>query len=180
MNKNGLNFISFRSELIELLNKYKYELSGTGFDDGSMRVEDVIGKKVYLLRDSYSHYEALDDDWNTLPTDYIVNMFQEEHMIPFHNGKIGVFTNNRDKAFTFFKDLYNQNKENIERFRQSRDQIDLLLKDKTYYTWIKPIDSSRGHKCYKAFIDKNITLNELNYVIVPICAYCTRENITII
>jgi len=180
MNKNDLNFIGFRSELIELLNKYRYELSGTGFDDGSMRVEDIRGKKVYLLRDSYSDYEALDDDWNTLPTDYMINMFQEEHTIPFHNGKIGVFTNNRDKASAFFENLYNQNKENVERFRQSKDQIDLSLKDETYYTWIKPLDSSRGHKCSKAFIDKNITLNELNCIIVPICAYCTRGNITVI
>ena len=179
MNKQDLNFISFRSELIELLNKYRYDISGTNLDDGSMNIEDNKGN-IYVLRDTYSDYEALDNNYNPLPTDYIVNMFQEEHMTQFHNGKIGVFTNNRNKASMFFDNLYNQNKEDVERYRQSKDQIDLLLKDGTYYTWIKPIDSSRGHKCFKAFIDKNITLNMLHYSIVPICAYCTRENITII
>ena len=180
MNKQDLNLISFRSELIELLNKYRYEISGTGFDDGSMRIEDTKGKNIYLLRDSYSDYEALDDDWNTLSTNYIINMFPEDHMTQFNNGKIGVFTNKRDKASIIFEELYSQNKENVERYRQSKDQIDLLLKDGDYYTWIKPTDNSRGHRCYKAFIDKNITLDILNTIVVPICVYCTRENITII
>jgi len=180
MDKKDLNFIGFRSELIELLNKYRYEISGTGFDDGSMRIEDVRKKNVYLLRDAYSDYEALDDDWNALPTDYIINMFQEKHMTQFHNGKIGVFTNNRGKAIVFFEDLYNQNKEDVERYMHSKDQIDLLLKDGNRYSWIKPIEMSRGHKCCKAFIDKNLTLDVLHTVVVPICAYCTKENITVI
>jgi len=180
MNKNDLNFISFRSELIELLSKYRYDISGTNLDDGSMSIENNRNGKIYTLRDSYSDYEALDNDYNPLLTDYIINMFQEEHMIPFCNNKIGVFTNNRDKASMFFDDLYNKNKENVEKYWQSKDNISLVLKDETYYTWIKPIDNSRGHRCFKVFIDKNLTLNQLHTVVVPICAYCTRENITII
>jgi len=180
MNKNDLNFISFRSELIELLSKYKYEISGTNLDDGSMNIEDDRNGKIYILRDSYSDYEALDNDYNPLPTDYIENMFQEEHMNPFYNHKIGIFTNNRNKAFALLKDLYNQNKENVEKYWQSKDNISLILKDGTYYTWIKPIDSSRGHRCCKAFIDKNLILNMLYTIVAPICVYCTRENVTVI
>jgi len=179
MDKKDLNFISFRSELLELLNKYKYEISGTNLDDGSMNIDDNKGN-IYILRDAYSDYEALDNDWNTLPTDYIINMFQEEHIPPFCNDKIGIFTNNRDKALRFFENLNNQNKENVERYRQGKDQIDLLLKDGTYYTWIKPIDMSRGYRCYKAFIDRNLTLNELQMIVVPICVYCKKENIIVI
>lgn len=179
MDKTVLNFISFRSELIELLNKYRYKISETNLDDGSMNIEDNKGN-AYILRDSYSDYEALDNDYNPLPTDYIINMFQEEHMTQFHNGKIGIFTNNRNKASAFFEDLYNQNKEDVERYRQGKDQIDLLLKDGDYYTWIKPIDMSRGHRCCKAFIDKNLTLDILQEIVVPICAYCTRKNIIVI
>lgn len=179
MDKNQLNFLQFRTELLELLGKYNYKISGTNLGDGSINVENNKGN-IYILRDAYSDYEALDNDYNSLPTDYIVNMFQEEHMNSFYNYKIGIFTNNRDKASIIFEDLYNQNKENIERYRQGKDQIDLLLKDGTYYTWIKPINMSRGHRCCKAYIDKNLTLDILNTVVVPICAYCTRENITVI
>jgi len=180
MNKNDLNFISFRSELIELLSKYKYEISGTNLDDGSMNVNDNRNGKIYILRDSYSDYEALDNDYNPLPTDYIGNMFQEEHITPFYNYKIGIFTNNRDKASIFFENLYGENKENVDKYMRSESQLSLLLKDGTYYTWVKPIDNSRGHRCCKAYVDKNLTLDILNTVVVPICAYCTRENITVI
>jgi len=40
MNKEYINFLNFRTELIELLHKYKYEISGTGLDDGSMSISD--------------------------------------------------------------------------------------------------------------------------------------------
>ena len=47
MKKDNLKFLKFRTELIELLDKYKYEISGTGDDDGSIQIND---KKVFSLR----------------------------------------------------------------------------------------------------------------------------------
>lgn len=179
MDKEYYNFLKFRTELIELLNKYRLEISGTGFDDGSMRIESMKNGSAYILKDIYSNYEAVDTDWNPLPTNYILNMFPEEYTPPFKNKKVGIFTNNSNKAWLIFEDLANQNKDNINRYRKSLDHIDLLLKDGTYYTWIKTIDNSRGHKCQKAYIDKNLTLKELQEIVVPICTHCERENIIV-
>lgn len=182
MDKNQINFLQFRTELIELLDKYKYEISGTNLDDGSMNVENSKGN-IYILRDTFSNYEALDNDWNTLSTDYILEMFSERQnsILPLKN-KVGVFTNDPSKARSLLEDLYNQNKDNTERYRQSNDSecMDLLLKDGTYYTWIKPIRMSRGHRCSRAYIDKNLTLTELQLMVLPLCVYCERKDVVII
>ena len=112
----------------------------------------------YALLDSYSDYEALDNDYNPLLTDYIINMFQEEHMIPFCN-KIGVFTNNRDKASMFFDDLYNKNKENVENYWQSKDNISLVLKDEILKLKNKnQIESVTYDKIY-SMINKEIIIS---------------------
>ena len=179
MDKNYYNFLKFRTDLIELLGKYKLKISGTGFDDGSMRIESIKDGSAYILKDICLNYEAVDTDWNHLPIDYILNMFPEEHTPLFSNKKVGVFTNNPSKALLIFEDLVSKNKDNINKHRRSLDHIDLLLKDGTYYTWIKVIDNSRGHGCGKAYIDKNLTLRELQEIVIPICVYCERKNIIV-
>lgn len=178
--KEYLKFLRFRSELIELLNKYKFELSGTCYDDGSMRVEDEKSINVYILRDKYSSYEALDTDWNVLSTDYIIKMFSEKQERLLLNKNIGIFTNDKNKAQMIFDKIYDQNKDKIERYRKGEETIDLLLYDNTHYIWIRPINMSRGHRCTKAYIDKNLTLYELKDVVLPICINCSRTNIIII
>lgn len=179
MDKDYYNFLKFRTDFIELLEKYKYELSGLGFDDGSMRLESIKNGSVYILKDTYSNYEAVDADWNPLPIDYILNMFPEKHDRPFNNKKVGIFTNNSNKAISIFEDLVGQNKNYINRYRKSKNNIDLLLEDGNYYTWIKTIDASKGHRCGKAYIDRNLTLKELQEIVIPICTCCKRKNIIV-
>jgi len=179
VNKEYIKFLKFRTELIELLDKYKYQISGTNLDDGSMNIENKNGV-AYILRDSYSDYEALDFDWNLLSTEYILNIFPEVNTSPINNDNIGIFSNNYNKVYALFNDLYNQNKENVKRFRKSKEEINLLLEDGRYFVWIKPIDNSRGWRCSKVvYIDRNLTLNKLQYNVMPICCYCKREDIRI-
>jgi hypothetical protein len=52
MKSNDIKVLEFREELMKLLNKYKYEIQGSAFDDGSMRIETE--NNCYLLSDSYS------------------------------------------------------------------------------------------------------------------------------
>jgi len=183
MNKEYMNFLNFKTELIELLNKYRYEISGTGLDDGSMDVENKLNGSRYILKDGYSDYEATDSDYNLLSTDYILNMFPEnnDNEYPyFIDNRIGVFSNNYYKVSEFFMKLYNENKDNVERFRSNANEMDLLFKDGMNYIWIKPRDSSRGYRCRnKVYIDRNLTLNELEVIVKPICCYCERKDIKI-
>jgi hypothetical protein len=79
----------------------------------------------------------------------------------------------------FFNKLVLEKKDYIERYIQSADDLRMTLKDGTYYVWVKPVDNSRGHRCSKAYIDKNLTLNELDKVI-PICILCSKNDIEII
>jgi len=179
MNKEYIKFLKFRTELIELLDKYKYQISGTNLDNGSMNIENKNGV-AYVLRDSYSDYEALDFDCNLLSTDYILNMFPEDNNSPINNDNIGIFSNSYDKVYALFSDLYNQNKENVKRFRKSKEEINLILENGRYFVWIKPIDNSRGWRCSKIiYIDRNLTLNELQYNVMPICCYCKREDVRV-
>lgn len=180
MEKSLEKFLKFRTGLIELLNKYRYELSGTGLDDGSININDLKNQKIFILKDGYSDYEALDSNWQSLPIDYILNVFsKDEDIFKLTNKKIGIFTNNRKKAETIFNNLRTQYENNISRYRESIGHIDLLLDNGTYYVWIKPIDNSRGHKVSGAYIDKNLTLDELFELVVPICVYCKRKDIII-
>lgn len=184
MIESDFKFLKFRTELIELLNKYHYDIAGTGYDDGSMRIDAIQECTNYILRDDTSDYEAsrVDDEFLVdISADYILNIFPEQQRSIMPNKtKIGIFTNSRYKAILFFDELYNRNNEQIEWYKNSKDEISLLLKDESYYTWIKPIDSSRGHRCSKAYIDKNLTLNELQEIVFPICVFCTRDTVKVI
>ncbi len=56
----------------------------------------------------------------------------------------------------------------------------MTLKDGTHYIWITPTDYNRGYKLGKAYIDKDIDTEILNNIVLPMCSYCTRDNITVI
>jgi hypothetical protein len=109
--------------------------------------------------------------------EYILNCFEENKENNFHYSKIGVFTNDRNKVEKLFTNIYHDKRQEIDYYRNSREIQEIRLLDGTQYLWIRPNDKSRGHKCGKAYIDKNLTLNELDYVI-PSC-YCSRENVIV-
>jgi len=174
MDKNDFNFLKFRTELIELLDEYKYEISGTGDDDGSIQISDSRHGVLYTMSDSCWGYKIYDEDFIE---EYILHFFEKNVKNNYFENKIGVFTNDRDKAVKLFTNLYHDKRQEIDYYRNSKEIQEIRLLDGTQYLWIKPNDGSRGHKCGKVYIDKNLTLNELDYVI-PIC-YCSRENVIV-
>ena len=177
MDKNDLNFLRFRTELIELLNKYKYEISGTGYeDDNAIEIFDYKNGRLYTISDSCDNYQIYDEDFIE---EYILHFFEENVKNNYFENNIGVFTNDRDKAEKLFTNIYHDKRQEIDYYRNSREMQEIRLLDGTQYLWIRPIGNSRGHKCGKAYIDKNLTLNELDYIVVPICIYCSRENVTV-
>jgi hypothetical protein len=178
MDKNDFNFLKFRTDLIELLNKYKFELSGTCFDDGTMNVHDIRSGKNHVISDSINYYQVYDEE--DFIEEYILSFFKDNKESRLNNSKIGIFTNDYFKASNFFTNLYHSKRQEIDFYRNSESIQEIKLLDGTQYLWIKPIDNSRGHRVEKAYIDRNLTLNELCYIVVPICVYCTTDNVKII
>lgn len=185
MTREDFSFLKFRTELIKLLGRYKLEMSGTGFDDGTVNFYDNRQGVYYILRNEIDDYEALKDtmsSWENISTDYIIDMFSEENNFIHELKNIGVFTNSKFKAVNFFDNLIKQYKDDIKQYRKSNDseQMELILNDNTCYIWIKPIDGSRGYRVGKAYIDKNLTFNEIFELVAPICVYCRKKDIEII
>lgn len=176
---NNFKFLEFRTELINLLNKYHYEISGTGLDDGSINIEDLINNKIFILRDSFSNYEALDNSWDELPINYILNIFPDEVVIKSEKINVGILTNDYMKCFKLLDEIARDNKENIKYFKRGKEFQELVFLDGTKYKWVKPINSSRGYKFSKAYIDKNLTLDELWDIVQPICIHCSKKDIDI-
>ena len=111
--------------------------------------------------------------------EYILNCFEKNKQSNFNYSKIGVFTDDYNKAEEFFTNIYHNRRLEINYYRNSREIQEIRLLDGTLYKWIRPIYNSRGYRCDKAYIDKNLTLDELNYIVIPICVYCSRENVTV-
>jgi hypothetical protein len=45
------------------------------------------------------------------------------------------------------------------------------------WMWVRPIDSAKGYRAHKAWIDMDCTIRQLEYVILPICElYCEEFN----
>lgn len=141
MDKYDFNFLKFRTDLIELLDKYQYELSGTCFDDGSMNICDTRSGKNYVISDSFSYYQMQDKD---IMEEYILHFFEENKEKRLNNSKIGVFTNDRHKALNFFNSLKNDKQNKVSKYVNSKEWQELELADGTRYVWIMPNDGSRG------------------------------------
>lgn len=111
----------------------------------------------------------------------ILNAFPIENSMPYISDKIkvGIFTNDADKAENVLYKIFWDNIDVAQRFVNDKDTKSVLLEDGTWYVWIKPILKSRGHRCRKAYIDRNINVDVLYELVVPICLFCTRKDITI-
>lgn len=177
MNNFDFNFLKFRTDLIELLKKYKYELSGSMLDDGSMNIFDEHSGKYYILSGYSNNYAVKEEDFIE---EYILSFFKNNKDLKFNNLTIGIFTNDYYKALVFFTNIYHEKRQEIDFYRNSESIQKIKLLDGTQYIWIKPVDYLRGCRVHKAYIDKNLTLNELCHIVIPICAYCTKDNVKII
>lgn len=192
MNDNDLKVLKFRKELKDLLNKYNYDISGTVFDDGSINIEDKSSGNIFVISDEYSNYNVskevlvenknYDYEYKSIMEEYILSSFTNDKL-SFDNSKmrIGIVTANEEKADKLFEDIFNKNKENVKRYIDSKNQKEILLNDNiTCYIWVKPCESSKGYKLKSAYIDKDIDVEIFENVIIPICAYCKKDDIKII
>lgn len=181
MEEKDIKVLKFRGELIKLLKKYDYEISGSYKDDGNI----VINAEEYILKDS-PNYELIkvdmDYNWISLDEELILSYFDELSNNDYIscNNKTGIITNDIDKCNIIFNKIYSENENNIEYFKNSNYTKELKLLSGEIYVWIKARESSRGHKCSKAYIDKNIPLDVLHNIVLPICVFVSRKDVKII
>ena len=192
MNEKNIKVLEFRDELIKLCKKYSCELRSLNRDDGTMNLEIHDRKNnwisQYIMEDEHENYNLYqeDDDYNEIYImDSIINKeFNKEsgEMCGLNNAKIscGILTNDSLKANSKLKELYYKfDKSEIEYFTISKDRKELRLKNGKRYLWIKLSDCSRGYRCVKIIIDRNITLEELYEIVLPICYACGRDDVEI-
>ena len=94
--------------------------------------------------------------------------------------RVGIFTDNYDKAKFIFDILELAYKNDIQFYKENRYQPRLNLrtiKDEIDFVWLKPIDMSRGYRCSRAYIDNNIDREALNTIVMLICMYCDEDDI---
>jgi len=181
LEEKDIKVLQFRKELINLLNKYNYTISGSYMDDGNI----IINDEEYILKDS-PNYELIkvdiDYNWISLDEEFILSCFDDKECNDYisWNNKIGIITDDIDKCNTIFNKIYLENEGNIEYFKNSTYSKELKLLSGEVYVWIKARKSSRGHKCSKAYIDKNIPLDILHNVVLPICVFVSRKDVKII
>lgn len=192
ISSDDINVLQFRDELIQLLKKYKCEISGACQGDGHMSLEFYNDKSnlysYYEMEDVYSNYSLYkeNDDYNLecVMDNIINNSFNRDSskMAGLNNIKVycGVITNDFGKASLKFQELKNKyTDEEVEIFRISKDYMELRLSNGERYIWIKANTSSKGYRCGKIIIDRNITLEELYEIIMPICYACGKEDVEI-
>lgn len=170
----NLKPLKFREELIELLNKYNYELESN--EAGELYIND---NSNYYLLDQDNNYSVQNSDGDYLIEKLVNNIFKNSE--PFYQVKnIGVFTNSYEKAKYVFTAIVEKDKSEIKQYKQFKNDLIINYFDGRRIRWIKPIESSRGNKVGFAYIDKALTLEELECIVVPCCVGCTKDRVTII
>lgn len=43
------------------------------------------------------------------------------------------------------------------------------------WVWVRPLESSKGRRAYKAWVDEKCTIEQFNKIIEPICFGCCEE-----
>lgn len=87
-----------------------------------------------------------------------------------------VFTNNREKAKAKLEEIKNI-KGNLVRLYKTRDRLEYDFEDGDSWRWERINATRRGIRAFKAYIDKNATIEELEYIVLPSCSHCEDEDV---
>lgn len=181
----NVDVLKFKDELESLCKKYDCEISGRTGDDGSIDVS--FPKQNYVIDYSDNIVFYFDDNENLkYPIDEAIKgLFngKSRELNGLNNVKVqcGIFTNNASKVEDKLKEIMNNfNNEEIDSLILSSDRKELRLKNGEKYIWIRPTDNSRGYRCKKAIIDREISYKELMEYVAYVCMYCGEEDVEII
>ncbi|WP_039230536.1 hypothetical protein [Clostridium haemolyticum] len=191
ISENNVKALKFRDELIELLKKYKCSLSTTGKDDRNMVLEfhdrELNQCQSYTMTDEGEHYNlyvknSSDCIMDTLIKDAFDKDCGEMSGLNSIYVTYGIVTNDGNKAKAKLIEIYNKFNPlgEVKFFALTRNDKYIQLKNGESYRWIKPnTTTSRGYRCRKIIIDRNITMEELYSNILPICRTKGLEDVEI-
>jgi len=191
MNSEDIKVLQFKDDLMKLLKKYDYDISGTNLDNGDIYIE-TNSSGTYILKDTkdiikevFVEDKEYDYEYKNVMEECILESFKnsESRNMCLGNFSIvstGIITNDRNKAENILNEIFEKNKENVVRYTQGEDTLRLILNNNDNYTWIKPMNNARGYRLQNAWIDKNIGLELFQEIIMPICCYCGKDNIKVI
>lgn len=191
MNSEDVKVLHFKDDLMKLLKKYDYDITGTNLDNGDIYIE-TKSNGCYILKDTkdivkevFVEDKEYDYEYKNIMEEFILKSFKhsESREMCFGNFSrvsTGIVTNDRNKAENILDKLAENNEGNIIRYIQGKEDLRLILEDKTNYVWINPMNKARGYRLQNAWIDKNIGLEVFEELIVPMCCYCGKDNIKVI
>lgn len=157
--KDYSKIFKFKKDLLNLLNKYNYKISGSGYDDGAINIEDDINNTYYILSDDFS--KLYDHDYNLL--------VEPDKKDGKNHMKIIIFGNTIKQANEKFDELISKiNCVFYETLVKSRDQCRIVFYNRAEYITAYAGDNARGHRCDKVYVPIDVNHEILNYVIRPI------------
>lgn len=189
--EEDIKVLQFKDELIELLQKYRYNISGDNLDNGDINIESHDGERYILNDEKTIIKEEFNEsgyfEYKSPMEEIILNSFKNKEQSEFCFANfagyyIGIITNDRCKAESTMNNIIKEiDKEDISLYINNESNIKLILKDGKKYIWIKPLDNARGYRFKNAYIDKGIGLKVFYDVILPICVgYCGKDTVKVI
>lgn len=187
-----LKAIDFRNEFQKLLDKYKYELSMSSIADESVAfLWDKEHNREFKLDDSDTNYQIYIDipdvydnpHYENLTAKYILRLFDKEKTQKNDNKTRCIFTDNPRKAENIFNNIIKENDDKVIRQTVQNKYLDgaeLQLSDGTRYILILSKNNIKGSRCSYAYIDSQLPIEYINYVIIPMCESCSKYDVEII
>lgn len=189
INNEDIKVLKFKDELVNLLNKYNYDIEGNNIDNGSIIIDThdnfyELTSDKNILKETYNENSGCHEDKNIMQElikCHFKGNIEKIFCIGNHgNHKCGIITNDEEKALKILNKIKNDNKDIVESFYSSPINIELKLKNGDDYLWVNPTMYARGYRFHELYIDKNITYEFFEYVLPIIGQYCAEENIHII
>lgn len=186
MEINDIKVLEFREELIKLYKKYDCNICGSynDFNDDFI-IEFNNGKNYVVKAKGISLYtNNINEEREYVIDKYVKSMFGSEirDMMGLNNVKVSciIFSNDSKKANERMEYILSQHMllnevYNIVRVKEGIKEI--KLKNGTRYMWCKPNDNSRGYRCNHTFIDRNLSLETIENVVIPIATYCSKDTV---
>lgn len=90
-----------------------------------------------------------------------------------------IITHDIKKAEQKLCEIYSERRSEVIHFINGKyDRPEIRLKDGTRYIVLNPNATSKGYRCKKAIIDRNITIGEFEDYVSGICLYCGKNDIS--
>ena len=176
MKAEDIKVLEFRSELIELLQKYNYQISSGG-DLDFITIDTPIGNTYDL---NGSELTVCSYDGHSIMKSYIEKFFEYNKLQQsWATYTTGIITMNEWKARVLFNKLHTESLEVPHEYIQSRTFLELRYSDGALTKWIKPDYSSRGYRFNRVYVDEDVTLTEFQRFVIPLCTYCNKEDIIV-